>query len=74
MPVVVDDQTLFDLLAGHADDLGVESNRGELFTTGSGTTTWHERRQWAAGSDDSCWTPRLWSGYPPRCSLPLLPN
>ena len=44
MPVVVDDQTLFDVLAGHADDLDVESNRGEMFTTGS----WYYRLARAA--------------------------
>ena len=35
MPFVVDDQTLFDVLARNAADLEVESIRGELFTTGS---------------------------------------
>ena len=35
MPFVVDDQTLFDVLAQNAADLELESIRGELFTTGS---------------------------------------
>ena len=36
MPVVVDDQNLFDVLAGRTDDAALESSRGgSLFTTGS---------------------------------------
>ena len=46
MAFIVDDQTLFDVLAGNAVDLDVESNRGGLFTTGS----WYYRLARAAAT------------------------